>query len=546
MELVYLWVENYKNIIGQGFNFSPRFRCEYDEEKNELTIDENKDYVSIFPDNINVTAIVGENGSGKSNLLDLILDSDGWNKTNRKSFFICFNSDTLVIYSLNIDINIKCNRKYLEEKIQRTENDSRVIKGISLNISFLTLSPFIHNINKIYSNSIDFQSIYNYVERVENKLFNFEKFFLSLIPEIPEILDNDYVKTFFNIKIKPKYLVFRINKYIETIYVNELNYILENSNKKNETDKTYLHTISLTESGTLEKIFELFYKIEEKKVEIENKLNELGNFQKNRRILNIHNNRAFNIVNTANDNKENRNNEEKEKLKKEILEIGEMEFYFAEEDLSENIFHFSTGELVLLFYIKKLQDINKKEDNLILLIDECELFLHPEWQKKFIYLLSDLFKHNNYKRQIILSSHSSFILSDLPKENIIFLEKGKQVYPFDDGKQTFGANIHTLLSHGFFMKNGLMGEFAKDKIDTAIKYLNQKVLTNDELDYCENIISIIGEPIIKRELQRMLKNKMELSNKTEIDKIREKVDKLTQELEQSTKRLEELEKKDEK
>ena len=33
MELVYLWVEEYKNIIGQGFNFSPRFECSYDEEK---------------------------------------------------------------------------------------------------------------------------------------------------------------------------------------------------------------------------------------------------------------------------------------------------------------------------------------------------------------------------------------------------------------------------------------------------------------------------------------------------------------------------------
>ena len=33
MELVYLWVEEYKNIIGQGFNFSPRFECSYDEKK---------------------------------------------------------------------------------------------------------------------------------------------------------------------------------------------------------------------------------------------------------------------------------------------------------------------------------------------------------------------------------------------------------------------------------------------------------------------------------------------------------------------------------
>ncbi|PNV83912.1 MAG: hypothetical protein C0627_03305 [Sulfurimonas sp.] len=66
MELVYLWVEKYKNIENQGFNFSPRFTCKY--EDGELTIDK-KEHVSIFPDNINVTAIVGENGSGKSSII---------------------------------------------------------------------------------------------------------------------------------------------------------------------------------------------------------------------------------------------------------------------------------------------------------------------------------------------------------------------------------------------------------------------------------------------------------------------------------------------
>ena len=112
--------------------------------------------------------------------------------------------------------------------------------------------------------------------------------------------------------------------------------------------------------------------------------------------------------------------------------------------------------------------------------------------------------------------------------------------PFEDGKQTFGANIHTLLSHGFFMKDGLMGEFAKSKIDDVIKYLNndkKSTITTDK--DAQNIIDIIGEPIIKRELQRMLKNKMELSNKTEIDTIKDKIKLLTE-------RLEKLEPKDDK
>ena len=130
----------------------------------------------------------------------------------------------------------------------------------------------------------------------------------------------------------------------------------------------------------------------------------------------------------------------------------------------------------------------------------------------------------------IITTHSPFILSDLPKENIIFLEKGKQVYPFDDGKQTFGANIHTLLSHGFFMKDGLMGEFAKSKIDDVIKYLNndkKSTITTDK--DAQNIINIIGEPIIKRELQRMLDSKR-LSKIDKIDEIEKQIEELQKEL----------------
>ncbi|WP_321312427.1 hypothetical protein [Halarcobacter sp.] len=34
MELVYLWVEDYKNIKKQGFNFSPRFEYEYKKDED--------------------------------------------------------------------------------------------------------------------------------------------------------------------------------------------------------------------------------------------------------------------------------------------------------------------------------------------------------------------------------------------------------------------------------------------------------------------------------------------------------------------------------
>jgi len=137
------------------------------------------------------------------------------------------------------------------------------------------------------------------------------------------------------------------------------------------------------------------------------------------------------------------------------------------------------------YYLKNHSQNLKNINNLVILFDEGETTLHPQWQKLYIHYCVDFFQKNfsDYQCHLIFTTHSPFILSDLPKENVIFLEKGKQVYPFEDNKQTFGANIHTLLSHGFFMKNGLMGEFAKDKIQSIIEYhekLLKKELTKEE------------------------------------------------------------------
>ena len=82
MELVYLWVENYKNIKNQGFNFSPRFECEFkdgvlticDKKKKEC---KNNEYLeNFFGKNINITTIVGENGTGKSNVFEIIITAN--------------------------------------------------------------------------------------------------------------------------------------------------------------------------------------------------------------------------------------------------------------------------------------------------------------------------------------------------------------------------------------------------------------------------------------------------------------------------------------
>lgn len=178
-------------------------------------------------------------------------------------------------------------------------------------------------------------------------------------------------------------------------------------------------------------------------------------------------------------------------------------------DNTKSLSTLSSGEKALLTIILNImyqfQNISEERYKSInIFLDETEIGLHPQWQKRYISDILESIKPlntNNIKINFIIATHSPFILSDIPKKNVLFINNGKQV---EVDINPFGANIHTLLSHGFFMSDGLMGEYAKNKIDTAIKYLNKSELTDSELKYCEGIMSIIGEPIIKNQLQRML------------------------------------------
>ena len=164
------------------------------------------------------------------------------------------------------------------------------------------------------------------------------------------------------------------------------------------------------------------------------------------------------------------------------------------------------------------------------MLDEPDNSLHPNWQKKFLLELIVLLKKIKNRYNLILTSHSPFILSDIPKQNIVFLKDGKQVDALEK-KQTFGANIHTLLADGFFMDGGLMGEFAKSKIEEVIKYLNDENSEIKSKEEAQKTINIIGEPILKNQLQKMLDSKR-----------RDKIDELEDEIETLKYRIEILRK----
>jgi len=129
-----------------------------------------------------------------------------------------------------------------------------------------------------------------------------------------------------------------------------------------------------------------------------------------------------------------------------------------------------------VFEDKSNSDKNKKKySHLNIILDEIELYFHPEFQQKFIAhlikALKNLVTTHICDFNILFSTHSPFILSDIPAQNVLRLDDGTP-RQYDVTEKTFGANIYDLLSNDFFLTDGFMGDFAKTKIEQVISKLN--------------------------------------------------------------------------
>ena len=147
----------------------------------------------------------------------------------------------------------------------------------------------------------------------------------------------------------------------------------------------------------------------------------------------------------------------------------------------------SSGERQFLFYMSTIlyhvrnldsvvDDVESVHYNYVnIVLEEVELYFHPEYQRQFIDKLINYLKKSQFNRikhfNIIVVTHSPFILSDIPQDNVLFLRDGKNDNEVCDFK-TFGANIHDLLRTSFFLENGLVGEFANNKIEELLTLLH--------------------------------------------------------------------------
>lgn len=137
----------------------------------------------------------------------------------------------------------------------------------------------------------------------------------------------------------------------------------------------------------------------------------------------------------------------------------EFRLYLLKKEEEINYFYLSSGEKTMISYFANIMssilDFPYPDNKTyIILIDEVELHLHPEWQRSFINYMNKFFRENNknFKYQFIIATHSPFILSDIVEEQIIFINEDEKK---SNDNNTFGANIYDIFEKGFFLENSI-------------------------------------------------------------------------------------------
>lgn len=182
--------------------------------------------------------------------------------------------------------------------------------------------------------------------------------------------------------------------------------------------------------------------------------------------------------------------------------------------------HFSLGQMssgqkqwqnclsYICYHIKNIESVSN-DDNRIpyhhinLVFDEAELYYHPEYQRTFVHRLLKGLANCHIDRTVInsinilIATHSPFILSDILTENTLYLKNGNVAKV--EG-QTFGANYYDILRNSFFLEKRAVGEIAAQRIGEWVERMN----ANENVD---GLMPFIGDPMVRKYYEYLKRKK---------------------------------------
>jgi len=589
LQLVYLWVDKYKNFDNCGFHFTSalQFSFEKSEIKKRLRIqyvEENNPFL-FAPPISEITALIGNNGSGKSTVLDLIKEvipegQGGGGLPTIIIFRASQKANELIAYSTEgEEFEIENATQFkVRRGIWRSHQPHNVDSHL---IERPTTVFYSNDFNVGKDNEEEVVGLINlstnYLIRRENTLMTNDD--QTELDSIPGHVGNEYLRNFRFIVSSPRNGInFPMpGKFLITDLALDVKHFMDSSKKSFYQDLT----------GYSESIQTLLQRVGDFKDGLAISLlcnhirshtsNAISPFPFEAYLLEIRNGlekngnqKPFELVIGVYQKFENENNPLVDDKKK----IGEIQRFLStiSRYLSEGILkptgnirnqvylevtkqneealkaiidlyskatslssfvefrwrNLSSGEQSRLTLFSRLFSLiddltSPKKDlgsSILLLLDEADIGFHPEWQRTLLSDLIEFLKSTFAEKsiQIIIAANSPFITSDLPRSNINFFHKIDHAskvtvqVPFQEINHTFGANIHLLLTSGFYMRD-FMGEFAKAHIEKAFKKVHGMNLSLDDIEFIKKTIAIMGEPVLREHLNDLLIAKSPTSQK---------------------------------
>ena len=87
----------------------------------------------------------------------------------------------------------------------------------------------------------------------------------------------------------------------------------------------------------------------------------------------------------------------------------------------------------------------EEDKNLLYLLDEPDVFLHPQWQQKYV----SMFQSYNELSHVIITTHNPILIGNLQKEQVQEINNGKTV---DSNNYSFGRDVNSILEDYFKVK----------------------------------------------------------------------------------------------
>lgn len=178
----------------------------------------------------------------------------------------------------------------------------------------------------------------------------------------------------------------------------------------------------------------------------------------------------------------------------------------------------SSGELHILFLLTNI--IANIENNSLILIDEPEASLHPTWQMKLVNLIQEILGIAQMNCQIIIATHSHFVLSSLKAEestiHIIKKDKLKNENVCENLEYSiYGWSAENILFKVFGVPSNRNYYLAKD-LDRLLELISNGK-ENKVLKRKDDLISISKNLVDEDPLKDVIR---EIINKISIKEIK--------------------------